>query len=389
MAIDYLYEKMGINKEDIVYIDSHELSTYKGEYVILPVTMPLVDYCEKGIAGRFSDYIIPCFLGFTMARDELKCEEIEYLKKYAPIGCRDERTLSTMRRYGIESWLHGCITIILPKRDTLNAGLVPYIVDVDEGFLKYIPEEIKKHARYKTHYYKCNEIDEDEIAFARRQYHEYYENASLMITSLLHSASPCIAAGIPTIILKKTISYRFGWIDKLTRIYTDDTVGSIDWDHVFDTRIDIEEHKRRVFNISKHRLMSSFSKFKDTCDLSWYYEDRNKNEYSLDFGQSIKAYIDKNWEKDKHYRFSVWGLTQMTEWVVSYIKKNYDAELSHVYDTFRRVSFEGVESEYPDSIEDSDETLFVTSAGAVSAAKEMMDSVVYKHLRLVCMEEIF
>jgi len=53
IAIDTIYENMGIPKEEIVYIDKNETGSYQGEYVILPVTMPLVDYTEGGISGRF------------------------------------------------------------------------------------------------------------------------------------------------------------------------------------------------------------------------------------------------------------------------------------------------------------------------------------------------
>ena len=103
IAIDYLYSVMGIPAEEIVYIDYHSLRAYDGEYVILPVTMPMVDYFPNGFADRFSERIIPVFLGVTMVKETLTEKEQIYLRKYEPIGCRDERTLNTMRKYGILS----------------------------------------------------------------------------------------------------------------------------------------------------------------------------------------------------------------------------------------------------------------------------------------------
>ena len=46
MTIDYLYAEMGIDLSEIVYIDVNELSVYDGPPVLLPVSLPLVNYCE-------------------------------------------------------------------------------------------------------------------------------------------------------------------------------------------------------------------------------------------------------------------------------------------------------------------------------------------------------
>ncbi len=157
IAIDYIYEKMGIDPEDIVYIDKNSLSSYEGEYVILPVNMPLIDYQPNGICGWFSNKIIPVFFGLTLVKDTLLPNEVMYYKKYEPIGCRDERTLETLRKYGIESYLNGCITVTLPLRK-LNPQKQNkvFIVDVSDKLLKYIPSKIKEDAEYLTHLYTAN-----------------------------------------------------------------------------------------------------------------------------------------------------------------------------------------------------------------------------------------
>ena len=102
IAIDNIYKEMGISQSEIVYIDFHHLADYDGEYVILPLSMPMVDYVENGIAGRFSQHIIPVFLGLNMVRQFLHPAEVSYLKMYEPIGCRDEWMLETCRKYNIE-----------------------------------------------------------------------------------------------------------------------------------------------------------------------------------------------------------------------------------------------------------------------------------------------
>ena len=53
------------------------------------------------------------------------------------------------------------------------------------------------------------------------RYQEYQDNASLIITSLLHISTPCVAYGIPVILARDLISYRFSWLDKLLPIYSE------------------------------------------------------------------------------------------------------------------------------------------------------------------------
>ena len=375
ITIDYIYQKIGIKLDDVVYIDTNDLSTYKGEYVILPVTMPLVDYQEKGIAGRFSKHIIPVFLGLTMVKDTLSIDEINYLKKYEPIGCRDETTLNTLRKYDIDSYLHGCITICLPKREHQVKNGKTYIVDVDDSFLKYLPSEIVREAVYKTQDRDCSILNPK--AEAKKMYFEYLENANLVITSRLHCASPCIAAGIPVIMLKKHISYRMSWLDKLIPIYTLDDVNNINWRP---SAIDIEELKQKVLEVTRQRLLNVYNKYKDAYDLSFYYENRpySKNNYVNDACLSIKIFIDEHLlDKNKEYKYSLWGMTQIAEWIHNYMQTNYpNSKLCHIYDSFRKLKFFDLETVSPDYIKYyPGEIVFVTTNGATKAAKKLFKDI--------------
>ena len=75
VAIDNIYKKMGLSTDDIVYIDKNDLPTYDGEPLILPISLALVDYQEKGWAGRFSKKIHPVLLGISLAKDSLYKED--------------------------------------------------------------------------------------------------------------------------------------------------------------------------------------------------------------------------------------------------------------------------------------------------------------------------
>lgn len=374
IAIDKIYEAMGVPACDIVYIDKNDLASYKGEYVIMPVTMPLVDYTEGGICGRFSDHIIPVFLGLTLAQDMLLPEEVEYYRHYEPIGCRDERTLVTLRSYEIQSYLHGCITVTFPRRKAEGKSFDKvFIVDVPDELLPYIPEQYKKNADYRSHLHTGLTDNPKEIM---QQYYDDYKNAAkLVITSLLHCSVPCMAAGIPVIMAKTAISYRFAWLEKLLPLYDLEDFPNIDWNPA---PIEYEEHKARVLHLSMDRLWEVFNKYQSIYDLSWFYENREKKEYIVDAFMTIKKFIDKHFTStETEYPYAIWGLTQMSTLTVQYISRQYpNAKLMHVYDTFRKVKFEGISSENPKNIRNHpEEIVFVTTNGAQSAAEELFEEM--------------
>jgi len=376
IAIDNLYKKMGIDLDDVVYINTHDLATYDGEYVILPVTMPLVDYCEGGIAKRFSDKIIPAFLGLTMVKESLEWQEVEYLHHYEPIGCRDERTLSTLRKYGVLAYLNGCITLTLSDTQVYENSIfeekVPYIVDIDAQFEKYIPKYILDKAERCSHF-RRDVPNPKEVAKA--QYLEYQQRASVIITSLLHCAVPCIAAGIPVIILKKSVSYRMAWLEKIIPVYTEDNVTDITWDV---KPPDIQMIKNKIESNAIQVLHNIYDKYSCMYDISWYYEERNKSEYINDACESLKIFVDSNWaDREYSYNFSIWGMTQISEWIVDYIFDRYpNAKLCHVYDGYRKIKFRGIDSEKPENIRNNiNEFVFVTTNGAEVAAKKLFSEI--------------
>lgn len=370
IAIDHIYSRMGIAKEEILQIDKNELATYSGEYAILPVSMPLTDYVEGGISKRFSPHIIPVFLGFTMLTDSLMPEEVEYLRLYAPIGCRDERTLQIVRKYNIPAYLNGCVTITLPdaKVDRTKLETV-FLIDIPPALETHIPKEILAKAKRGTHIFEGSL--EDSKAEAIRVYEMYKQEAALVVTSLLHCSSPCIAAGIPVIIAKTQCSYRFGWLDKIAPIYTEEEFDQIDWSP---KPLEYEAHKERVLQNAIQMLNSAYKKYSACMDISYYYQNREKKSYIVDTFASVKEFIDDNWNPNEVYRYAVWGMTQLTQLVVEYIKKNYPkAVLTHIYDKNRSVVFEGISTEpFREFPEDPEQYIFVTAIAAAEDAKKAM-----------------
>lgn len=373
ITIDYLYEQMGLSRDEIVYIDLDDLSTYNGVQVYLPVSMPLINQFEHGVADMFSPKITPVFFGLTMPKEILLPEEIEYYKKYEPIGCRDEQAYNTMVKYGVKAYLGGCITISLPKRNLdLNNQKKIFIVDVPEKLKSYIPPDISMYAEWNTHIFYGNVDNPKKLAEER--YQRYKNEACLMITGLLHAAVPCLAYGIPVILARDCVSYRFAWLESLLPIYDENSFGKINWSPEV---ADIENHKKIVKDLFAKRMKGQDAN-NEIQYLHNFYMNRNRSNYKNDVFIEIQEFIDKTWlDKDKKYEYSVWGLTQIAEVTVDYISKKYpNAKLTHVYDKRPGLAFMGMKSIEPENIEKfPDETVFVTTVSAATPAKELFDRV--------------
>lgn len=367
LAIDYIYQQMGIPKNDLIQISKHDLAIYDGEYAILPVSMPLVDYVENGLAGRFSPKIIPVFLGLTLLRDFLLPEEVQYLSQYAPVGCRDERTMQTLHRHNVPAYLNGCITALLPNAGIDRSNLTKvFLVDIPSELEPYIPAHLLENAQRETHLKKGASKQAKQMA--TDQYEMYKNEAALVITSLLHCSSPCMAAGIPVVLAKTACSYRFGWLEKLLPIYTREDFPNIDW---APTPVHYEEHKQALLQNAMACIRWAQQNHEQKYTISAFYEDRAKKPYIVDTFESIKAKINSLWSKDKPVKYAVWGLTQLAEQVVHYVKQNYPlAQLAHVYDKNRRLAFDGIMPEDPEALVNRPEEFIVVTA--VAATEEAM-----------------
>lgn len=373
ITIDYIYSLLGIPESDIVYINKDEMSLYDGEEVILPVSMPLVEYKESGIAGFFSKKITPVFLGLTLAKSNLSEIEIEYYKKYEPIGCRDERTYNTISGYGIKSYLGGCITVLLPERQkNPEKQKKIFVIDPTQGILPYIPSQIKETAIWDTH--MLYDLKQSPKQVAKERYQEYFDEAKLVITSLLHCSVPCMAFGIPVILAKDEVSYRFSWLEKLLPIFTPEDYDKVDWNGV---SVEYGCFKKKLEKVVIERIQGINNEV-GIQEIHDFYMNRNRKKYIIDSFLPLKRYLDENWKDyDKEYEYAVWGLTQMAEYLIDYIKKKYPkAVLKHVYDLRRREKLEGICAESPDNIPKyKSETLFVTSVAAKKYAEDFFEQI--------------
>ena len=354
-AILCLFAEMGINSGDIIMLNASELRSYTGEYVILPINYYVEDHSSYDIFP-LSPNIIPVFLGLHYRGGASISPEIcDYFKQYQPIGCRDEYTLHLLRNNGIQAYLFGCITLTIPQALTRNSAKKIICVDTPESIYTYIPKEltdmheleITSHIIYGDDFpaEKRNEILNEYIR-------KYTNEAFLIVTSRLHCISPCIALGVPVIAAMENRSYRMSWIDKLIPLYTKSSYKEISWKA---KPIFIEDIKTSMKAIAKARIKETVDRFEQQVSLSYYWENRKKNEY----GNAIREILERSIESvTARFDYIIWGTGSVGKSIFEIVEELYpNSNLLCAVDTYATGLFYGkticppeVRYDFPDSI---------------------------------------
>lgn len=297
IVIKDLYKKIGIPEDEIYVLDFNEISTYDGEYLILPINQAIT----RGVHRFFSPKIIPVFLGISRDVSAITREEIEYFRQYEPIGCRDEAIFNVLKKHNIDCYLNGCMTVTLSKRSRNPKNGQVYIIEIPKFAMDVIPENLKKDALYLEN--MTSEIPKEMLkgetleVYVTKRYLDLKDNARLVITSRLHVAAPCMAMGIPVILIKNNIDYRFAWLDKYLPLYTEKNISEINWNP---KTIDFEEIKEQILELSCERIQFAYQRYLKQCKISEFYEMREKENYDcMNFSQSVIDFVKSNWGEGK------------------------------------------------------------------------------------------
>jgi len=141
--------------------------------------------------------IHPIFVGFHVS-DRFKAtvaRHVDYLKRYEPIGVRDAATARFLEALGVKTETTYCLTLTFPERLRAPTEGNTYIVDAEEIA---IPNSLRSGAIKMTH--RMPPLGPDAtLVFAQKLLDMYRERASLIITTRLHTALPCLAMGIPVV----------------------------------------------------------------------------------------------------------------------------------------------------------------------------------------------
>lgn len=145
-----------IMEEKMVLLKMEDLRTYEGEEIILPIQWsPFYPIFMEGDKIAISPTILPLFVSVHLSAEHkeeyFNPYNIAYLKVASPIGCRDEVTKDVLRSYGIESYLVGCVTHLLPHNGI--KGNKTFVIDAPLE----IKDLIAKYVIYRTGLLRVNQ----------------------------------------------------------------------------------------------------------------------------------------------------------------------------------------------------------------------------------------
>ncbi len=210
----------------------------------------------------FSSHIIPLFFGLHIANYHNTWEYVlsdpilDFLRKHEPIGCRDRYTEARLKENGINTYYSRCLTLTFPKRDS-TPSKTKYIV-VDASHIP-LPETISRKSEHFTHRYNKKYTEREKFSLAEQLLDYYREKASVIITTRLHCALPCLAMGIPVVFIgNNPLDYRISILDDIgIKIHKPQEILQLkNWDTLFQS-IDfdrIEKTKNHMITDIKQRI---------------------------------------------------------------------------------------------------------------------------------------
>lgn len=352
-SIFNLYRHMGIDPKDVERVPVSALRNYDGEDVLLPINYPFYGLF------RLSPRIHPVFLATSV----LHAAVIEYmeLKKYEPIGCRDIYTYQTLKKAGLDVYLNGCMTITLPRQELGQDRSKAFFIDIPDTLHPFIPSSLLENAVFDTqNYFDEAALAADEI-FTCARYKQYINEAKLIVTSRLHCALPCAAAGIPTILASEKKSFRYNWLENILPVYTQERFSEIDWDP---PSLEFEDQKKILLDHAASRVWDEYHRLISRPQIYSLYYNENYD-YSPESTRNVIAFTEKNWDKNGEYRYILWGVTQTAEFLYDYIQRNYPrARLVGVVDMYHHQIFHGMKTGGLELLKDREIPVFVTVESA-------------------------
>lgn len=394
IAFEHLYDVMGIPQDEIVHIGLDELSEYDGEELLLPWNYaPFVLPTDKHGKLSFSNKITPVFLGFSLAYYDWdrkfvsiehfmhECGGLEYLKIHQPIGCRDVYTRDILKQYGINSYLQGCITNTLPKRETKNDENKNkvFLIDCNIELLKYIPKELIERAEAMPNEFFANVYGKDETyEVAKRHYSYLRDYAALVVSGRFHIVTPCYAMGIPSIFVERFIKFDDNvLINPGIPKYSYEDFAYIDWNPKVS---DFSKVKEQLIELAISRIKEVYAVHSIVPEISEFYKPRVVKKELLPSRYwdklRIQDFIDKYYMKASTAKFYIWGAKPKccrygkilpVEFVN---EKNPNIEFLGWIDTFKSGTLAGYPIVKPDELRNEADTFVIVSADkAVEDAK--------------------
>ena len=169
----------------------------------------------------------------------------DYLKKRAPIGCRDYGTVTFLSNLGVPAYFSGCMTLMLQWKSSDRTDKI-YIADVKEEYFKMLPEKIQENGIRVKHFMTSDGRYSNEGRFVEAfKMIDQYSKAKLVITQRIHCALPCVAMGVPVIFIN---SAKMPGGGGTTKVASDRTIGLTSMFHTFDTYKMTKKDGQKLFS---------------------------------------------------------------------------------------------------------------------------------------------
>ncbi len=212
--------------------------------------------------------VIPIFVGFQASEDVIS-KNVDYLKSFEPIGCRDVTTSNHLTKHGVSAYVTGCLTLSFDKRpiDPVDGRTIVAFGDgsgtLPGGALINMPDRLYDRLdfvfqRRPVHRLPLSEQEMREVEqHARSLLDRYRSSASLVITPLHHAATPCMSSGIPVILCRENVDDRFSFIRNMIPIHTPESFDKVDWDP---SAIDLEAVRANLLSQVREAVSSALRK---------------------------------------------------------------------------------------------------------------------------------
>lgn len=152
--------------------------------------------------------ITPLYVSIHIADSKIfkEAKVREHFMKHSPIGCRDKKTLHLFWGYGIPAYYSGCLTITTQKRAEINTsgkGEILLVDNIDHPAPEKIKLKLEKLLGQPivriSHDPPNKDVDFQKYAQSSEDHMDNllsrYCKASLVITTKIHCALPCLGMG--------------------------------------------------------------------------------------------------------------------------------------------------------------------------------------------------
>lgn len=130
----------------------------------------------------------------------------KWFKQFGPVGCRDLYTCGVFDKAGIPNYFSGCVTLTLPKQpETPDKGSYIVCVDLNAEVEKKVIELTKGQVEVRKVTHGTPNINGATWEERKARVEEYltlYQNARYVVTRRLHVALPCLAMGVPVMVIQ-------------------------------------------------------------------------------------------------------------------------------------------------------------------------------------------